>query len=121
MTRRKLGTGLYPADTAPTKPEKPNRADRPAIRVEPGMRFGEPHIGGVTVDALASMVWAGESVDKVAEDYERTPAEVLLACWFKARHGTRAWRKRWAAWLDEMEMWRGNYDKVPDPPNRDKS
>jgi hypothetical protein len=24
MTRRKLGTGLYPADTAPTTPEKPS-------------------------------------------------------------------------------------------------
>ena len=33
MTRRQWGTGLYPADTAPTKPEKPSHSKMPNDRL----------------------------------------------------------------------------------------
>jgi hypothetical protein len=33
MTRRTFGNGLYPADTAPTKPEKPSHSKMPADRL----------------------------------------------------------------------------------------
>ena len=33
MTRRQWGTGLYPADTAPAKPEKPSHSKMPNDRL----------------------------------------------------------------------------------------
>lgn len=94
--------------------------ERPVVMTEPCMRFGQPHIGGTSVDALAGMVWAGEPVAVVAEEYGRTVAEVLVACWHQARYGTRAERKRWAAWLETVEddMWHSRFDNLPAPPNR---
>jgi len=32
----------------------------PQVCWGPGMRFGEPHIKGISVDAIGGMVWAGE-------------------------------------------------------------
>lgn len=102
---------------------------RPHVAVDPGMKFGEPTIGGtgIAVDVVAGMVWAGETVDTVAWEYSGsgwtvTREQVLVACWFVATHGnSRRWRKRWKAWAEQahQHMHAGDWDKVVDPPKGD--
>ncbi len=69
--------------------------DRPHLRVDPGVRFGDPCVRGVSVYDIAGMLTAGETVAVVADDYSLTRADVLLACWFLGRHGPLEWRERW--------------------------
>lgn len=45
-------------------------SDRPQVCWSPGMRFGEPHIRGRPVAALAGSVWAGDPIGVVAEEYD---------------------------------------------------
>ena len=74
-------------------------------------------IRGVSCDAYAERVHAGEGIEEVADDYDVTRAEVLLACWWAGSSNDRVWRC-WKAWAHEVHaaMARGEYDKVPDPP-----
>lgn len=103
---------------------------RPVVTVEPGVGFGRPTVRGISVEVLAGMVWAGDSVDELAEQYEITRYEVLVACWFQARHGhfgrgrdDVAWKAAWRPWLEAVEepLWRGQYDQVPDPPHKEET
>lgn len=100
--------------------------DHPRVYVEPSVRFGYPHINGVSTDAIAGMVWAGESVAVVADDYGMTRAEVLVACWFEARHGpSSTYRSAWKPWAEAagQAMWNTrtvDYDAIPDPPSREE-
>lgn len=55
--------------------------DRPIIVIDPMVRFGRPQIRGISTQAIASMVMAGESVEDVARDYSISRTEVVLACW----------------------------------------
>ncbi len=71
-------------------------ADRPHIRFEPGIRWGEASIQGIPVDAIAGMVMAGESIPDVAADYDITVHEVFLACWYEGLHGD--YRSQWSEW-----------------------
>jgi uncharacterized protein (DUF433 family) len=97
-------------------------SDRPQVCWSPGMRFGEPHVRGRPVDAIGGMVWAGERVEVVAEEYDVTREEVIVACWWLGRHGEPRWRRRWKAWTQvvESELWHGRYD-VQDPPDREET
>lgn len=96
---------------------------RPVVSVDPAVRFGYPQVRGVPTDAAAGMVWAGEDVATVADEFNLTRAEVLVACWYETRHerprnGYRAaWQRQW---LEQAEwaMWHGNWDDVPDPPSK---
>ncbi len=94
---------------------------RPQVTVEPCMRFGLPHVRGVSVDAIGARVWAGDSVEATAEDFNLRREDVIVACWYVARHGTPADRRRWKAWLTAVEtgLWRGRFD-VPDPPAKEE-
>jgi len=97
------------------------RADRPLVTVDPAVRFGQPAIKGISTDAIAGMVWAGESVETVADEYSLVRAEVLLACWYEAMWGAKRWRRRWAKWADHAysaPLWRMP-DCVADPPNKE--
>jgi uncharacterized protein (DUF433 family) len=91
------------------------------ITVDPARNFGAPSInGGPTADVVAGMVWAGDPVHVVAEEYGITGAAVLVACWYVAWYGTRTQRRRWKTWADDFcpELAHGEYDRIPDPPNR---
>lgn len=71
--------------------------ERPHVRVEPGVRFGQPHVKGISTWAVAGLVYAGESVERTAEDYGLSLEEVFVALWFEAQHGE--YRRQWADWL----------------------
>lgn len=71
-------------------------SDRPVVRVDPAVRFGQPHIKGVSTEAIAGMYWAGESAETVCDDYHLTRHEFLVALWFEGTHGERPQWKVWA-------------------------
>lgn len=90
------------------------------VRVGPGINFGRPKIRNSCAEAAADMVWAGESLATVADEYGLDVPEVLLACWFVARYGSWSQRTRWRAWLKENEehLWANRPDLVVAPPGR---
>ena len=101
----------------------------PVIQIDPRIRFGRPHIGGVSTEAIADVVMAGEDVATVVDEYglERHGGRhaVLLACWWEgSEHGVC--RRQWRAWADEVAPWLGgprtalDVDALPDPPTRDE-
>lgn len=59
---------------------------RPFVTVDAAVRFGQPHIKGVSTDAIASLYLAGEPVATVADEYGLTYHEVVLALWFEGEH-----------------------------------
>lgn len=85
-----------------TGPSRPT-PEPPHVRVEPGVRFGRPHIGGVTVEAIVGTLTAGDDPSTVADGYGLGRADLLLACWYVARHGPPCRREAWAGWLDRWE------------------
>lgn len=92
--------------------------ERPHVRVEPGYRFGQPHIRGISAENIAGMVVAGESVETVMDEYGLSRAEVLIACWFMGEHGSKKWRQRWRSWASDNygRLSQHRYDEVEDPP-----
>jgi hypothetical protein len=80
---------------------------------------------GHPTDTVAGMVWAGEPVDAVADEYGLSRGEVLVACWYEGMHGQPrgAFRRAWHGWAQQagLLMWRStvDYATVPDPPCRD--
>lgn len=72
--------------------------DRPCVRVEPGWRFGQPHIGGVSTDAIAGLIAAGEDEATVCREYDLSRRELLLALWFEGIHGSCRHRAQLGAW-----------------------
>lgn len=103
--------------------------DRPVITIDPAVAWGRPHIRGAPTYAIAGAVWAGDSVTTVADDYGRSRAEVLLACWWEASAdaNNRKLRKAWRQWHDQhaapvlsgFDKTRTT-DQLPDPPSRDE-
>lgn len=109
--------------TAPVPPAEPNTPDAVFLRVEPGMRFGAPHINGVSAEAVAGPIAGGDPVEATGEDFGLTRPQVLLCCWFMAVYGTRLaedplWDAVWGPWLNEhyRAMASGDWGQVPDPP-----
>jgi uncharacterized protein (DUF433 family) len=99
-------------------------AERPHVRVDPAMRFGQPIVRGAPVDILGEMVWNGDTVDEVAAEYVVDRADVLVACWYLGLHGPKRWRKRWREWALKAheQLWDTStvdYRAVPDPPSRE--
>lgn len=94
---------------------------RPHVRVEPLVRFGGPHIRGISCEAIAGITLV-EGVASAMDDYTLRREDVLVACWYMAVHGGPRWRF-WRAWADAMVagLWksrRGGYARIPDPPDR---
>lgn len=102
-------------------------ASRPHIVIDPAQRFGQPNVGGVSVDAVVGMVWA-EGADAAADEYGLRREDVLVACWYAGQYGlpgrnftaTRTWRERLGGWAESVThtLWRCQYDAVPDPPSQ---
>lgn len=94
---------------------------RPYVRVEPLMRFGSPHIRGVSCESIAGMALV-EGVAVAMDEYTLRREDVLVACWYMAHYGSRRWRF-WQAWAQAMvdELWASrpvDYARIPDPPDR---
>lgn len=103
---------------------------RPHVSVDPAVQFGHPCIAGTgaPVDVIAERVYAGEPVTAVADDYDVTRADVLVACWYVARHGTgdglglrTKLRAAWQPWLLANESTLAGFhglgpDDADDPP-----
>lgn len=70
--------------------------DRPAIRVEPGMAWGRPHLRGVSTEAIAGLYAAEGDLDAVAADYGLTRHEMLVVLWFEGMYGGRSGWRHWA-------------------------
>lgn len=99
--------------------------DRPHISADPAVCFGRPAVKGVPAEALAARVWGGDTVDDITADHQphgHTRNDVLVACWWQARWGNRAWRQRWRPWLyaNEPHMAAGQWQHVPDPPTQEQ-
>jgi uncharacterized protein (DUF433 family) len=72
--------------------------ERPFVRVDPAVAFGQPHIKGVSTEAIAGMWWAGESAETVCDDYHLSRHEFLVALWFEGTHG--GFRLQWGGWAE---------------------
>jgi uncharacterized protein (DUF433 family) len=96
---------------------------RPHVRVDPAQRFGQPAVKGISCEAIGGMLLAGEDVATVADDYDLTRADVLVAAWYQGMYGTRQYRRAWKGWAEQagQAMWDTrtvDYGQIPDPPER---
>ncbi len=108
---------------------------RPHVSHDPCQRWGDPAVSGkgISVRVVAEQVWAGERVDVVADEYDLTRGDVLVACWHAGRVGlpgkrgyrpTRLWPGRWRGWSDQVDRVLAraktdeDYARIPDPPDK---
>jgi uncharacterized protein (DUF433 family) len=94
-------------------------SDRPVITIDPGMAWGDPAIKGVSTEAIAGRVRAGEDFDAVALDFRLSRHEVILACWYEGTAGV--YRREWSAWTNAVGPALGGHrpldvDAVGEPP-----
>lgn len=73
---------------------------RPVVSADPAISWGRPAIRGISTEAIADHIDAGEDFAAVATDYGLTVHEVVLACWFEGLHGH--YRRRWRAWAEAV-------------------
>lgn len=94
----------------------------PHVRTDPSRRFGGPAVRGISVDAIAGMVFVGEDVETIYDEYNLTRPHVLVACWWQATYGPKRYRLAWRDWLraNESAIVHGEYDKVEYPPMREE-
>jgi uncharacterized protein (DUF433 family) len=74
---------------------------RPHVHVDPAVRFGQPHIGGVNTEMLAGQFSAGASLEELCEDYGLTRHQVLLALWYEGTHGRKQARRLYGKWAEK--------------------
>lgn len=79
------------------------------VMADPGFRFGEPRIGGISTSMVADMYVAEQDLDTVADDYDLIRSEVLRALWFEAVHGDRP---GWRVWAEDAARVLGGWDKA---------
>ncbi len=104
--------------TTPASRPDPARV-RPTIIVDPAMRFGRPHIKGVSTQAIAGLVISGDGVDAAMDDFGLSRHEVLLACWHEGLQGE--YQREWGEWANAVHGPLGGWepldvDALPDPP-----
>lgn len=97
---------------------------RPVITIDPAIKAGQPTINGTRVPpgVVAGSVFAGDSVEAVADDYGLTADEVLLACWWyvgdcegsRNKHD-RAVVKAWGEWEEQAFRHLGGHVEGPCP------
>lgn len=97
--------------------------DRPIIAIDASVNFGRPQIRGISTEAIAGMVMAGEGVVTTADEYGLTRHEVVLACWWEGFQGR--YRRQWKTWADRVHPPLGGWepldvDALPEPPDRDE-
>jgi uncharacterized protein (DUF433 family) len=85
-------------------------SNRPVVTVDPAVRFGRPAIKGISTDAIAGMVRAGEDFASVAEDYGLSVHEVIVACWYEGTYGRR--RAAWRSWARSVAAALGGHEPL---------
>jgi uncharacterized protein (DUF433 family) len=90
------------------------------ISIQPGMLSGTPCLDGTRIPAqtIAEIVaWHG--VEEAVPQFEITPADCAVCCWFVAEyhHRTKAGKhfKDWAE-ANFKAMWSGKWNEVEEPP-----
>lgn len=111
-----------PDRQAPAPANQHANHDRPVITIDPRLKFGRPQIKGISTDAIAGMVRAGEPLATVAAEYDLSVHEVILACWWEAQPGQR-YRREWHGWADRVAPALGGWepldvDVIEEPPAR---
>lgn len=96
-------------------------ADRPVITIDPGMSLGAPNIRGISTEAIAGMVYAGEGLAAVARDYGLTRHQVILACWYEGSAGV--YRRQWRSWSSAVGRALAGWvpldvDAIEEPPSK---
>ena len=99
------------------------------LMIHPGYQFGAVCVGSsrVTASTVAGSVFAGDSVDSVAEDYDLTRLQVLTACWWWVQRAVESSRHTkaqtrlidvWGQWASDAGWRLGGYSSEPcaDPP-----
>lgn len=94
--------------------------DRPVITIDPAMAWGAPAIKGVSTEAIAGAVRAGEDFATVADEYDLTRHDVILACWYEGAAG--AYRREWRSWTHAVGRALAGWvpldvDTVEEPPS----
>lgn len=115
--------GRIERDLAKLLPSPPEPAaeddERRYLTIDPRRSFGAVCVRHTRVRAetLAGYVYAGDSVDSVADDYDLDRVDVLMACWYCARHDPDF--KRWRKWGERAGHHLGGWEPLadlPDPP-----
>lgn len=91
-----------------------------AISIEPGVQFGDPVIAGTRIqpEIIAGYYWV-EGLDRTRLDYPGiVRGQVLVAAWYCATRGGKAWRRRWGQWAKDNwdALWRAEYERCELPP-----
>lgn len=93
--------------------EKVHLADA-FVWIDPQRRSGDPCINGtrITTEQVADYVAAGLA-DELVRDFELSPAQVAVGCWYEALRGTKP---EWEKWAHEasMALHRGNVPALPE-------
>lgn len=98
------------------------------VWLSPGRYSGEPCIGGHSISTrqIADSVWYGHA-DDLERGYDLTREDIIVACWFEARHGrSRKIRRAWREWLDTHDgtLWHlrpHEWAAMPLPPVMDQT
>lgn len=120
--RHGRSTVWRPKDLAEVQREL-ERIERPEVSVYPGMMSGQPCLDEhrLTCEQFAEYVWNGME-DEIYKGWDYlTRDDVLVMCWYQARYGSRAWQKRWKAWLERYsgKLWySADWESVPMPPSK---
>lgn len=120
---KRIRLGLTLDEAVGGEATEPTSGQRSVVTTDPAVRFGRPQIGGVSTEAIAGMVMAGEGVDTVADEYTLSRHQVLLACWHEGTWG--CYRREWGVWAEKVAYpqlagWQPlDVDAMPEPPDRD--
>lgn len=87
-----------------------------AIVIHPGRVSGEPTIGQsrLPAETVAGTYWL-YGLEKTLSNWDHLSEEdVMVCCWFMARHGTSPWRRRWKDWLPDADryLWSPRFAKT---------
>jgi len=77
----------------------PDPTARPVVVTDPAVNWGNPHIGGAPVDAVADAYLAG---DDPADDYDLARHQLLTALWHAGMHGLRRHRRALGKWAETV-------------------
>lgn len=97
---------------------------RPYVSIDPGVQCGVPCIGGTRLPAeqFARIWWeSGYTLERMLSSWPTLTREgLIVACWYMGAYDKRMWYERWRDWAKQwkQDMWEGNYDKVPLPPQQ---
>lgn len=96
------------------------------VDVHPGVYSGEPVLEDTRMPVLLVVeIYWSHGIAEVMYDHGISRQNVLVACWYMARHGrSRVWRQRFAEWLKVADdaLWHASdWVTCPLPPTEAES